>query len=124
MTDADVGAMLEAGGPTGSDRVSRTARPDSFVVVGRSSGMSETAESATRVVLSYDPAGIDDISRFWVEDELWSDNVAERLRDGNGMLAEDDAVEEFVSKGCGVILRVERGAEIGDMTAIDVRRQD
>ena len=93
--------------------------------------MTETAESATRVVLSYDPAGIDDISRFWVEDELGSDDVAERLRDAHGTLAEGDAVEEFVSKGCGVpvgvtlrVERVEGGAEIDDVTAIDVRRQD
>jgi hypothetical protein len=67
--------------------------------------VSETAETATRVVLSYDPAGIDEVSRFWVEDELGSDDVAERLRDGHGTLAEG-------------------GAEIGDVTAIDVRRQD
>ena len=93
--------------------------------------MSETAESATRVVLSYDPAGIDDISRFWIEDELGSDDAAKRLRDGHGTLAEGDAVEEYVSKGCGVsvgvTLRVERvdgGAEIDDETAIDARRQD
>ena len=93
--------------------------------------MSETAESATRVVLSYDPAGIDDISRFWVEDELGSDDVAERLRDSHGTLAEGDAVEEYVSKGCGVsvgvtlrVERVEGGAEIDDWTAIDARRQD
>ncbi|PSP96781.1 hypothetical protein BRC84_01380 [Halobacteriales archaeon QS_1_68_44] len=93
--------------------------------------MSETAESATRVVLSYDPAGIDEVSRFWVEDELWSDDVAGRLRDAHGTLAEGDAVEEFVSKGCGVpvgvTLRVERvdgGAEIGNETAINVRPRD
>ena len=93
--------------------------------------MSEMAESATRVVLSYDPAGIDEVSRFWVEDELWSDDVAGRLRDAHGTLAEGDAVEEFVSKGCGVpvgvTLRVERvdgGAEIGNETAINVRPRD
>ena len=93
--------------------------------------MSKTAESATRVVLSYDPAGIDEVSRFWVEDELGRDDIAERLRDGHGTLAEGDAVEEFVSKGCGVpvgvTLRVERiegEAEIGDETAIDVRPRD
>jgi len=93
--------------------------------------MTETAETATRVVLSYDPAGIDDISRFWVEDELGSDDIAERLRDAYGTLTEGDAVEEFVSKGCGVpvgvtlgVERVEGGAEIGDRTAIDVRPRD
>ncbi|PSQ41072.1 hypothetical protein BRD07_06030 [Halobacteriales archaeon QS_9_68_42] len=93
--------------------------------------MSEMAESATRVVLSYDPAGIDEVSRFWVEDELGSDDVAEHLRDAHGTLAEGDAVEEFVSKGCGVpvsvTLRVERvdgGAEIGNETAINVRPWD
>ena len=93
--------------------------------------MSETAESATRVVLRYDPAGTDGISQFWVEDELGSDDVAERLRDDHGTLAEGDTVEEFVSKGCGVpvgiTLRVERvdgGAEIGNETATDARRQD
>ena len=93
--------------------------------------MSETAESATRVVLSYDPAGIDEVSRFWVEDELGSDDIAERLRDGHGTLAEGDAVEEFVSKGCGVpvgvTLRVESvdgGAKSDDETAIDVRPRD
>ena len=93
--------------------------------------MSETAESATRVVLSYDPAGIDGISQFWVEDELGRDDVAERLRDGHETFVEGDAVEEFVSKGCGVpvgvtlrVERVEGGAEIDDVTAINVRRQD
>ena len=82
-------------------------------------------------MLSYDPAGIDEVSRFWVEDELWSDDVAGRLRDAHGTLAEGDAVEEFVSKGCGVpvgvTLRVERvdgGAEIGNETAINVRPRD
>ena len=92
--------------------------------------MSKTAESATRVVLRYDPAEIDDISRFWVEDELGSDDIAERLRDAHGTLAEGEAVEEFVSKGCGVsvgvtprVERVEGGAKIGDETEIDVRRR-
>ena len=93
--------------------------------------MSETAESATRVVLSYDPAGIDGISRFWVEDELGSDDVAERLRDAHGTLAKGDAVEEFVSKGCGVpvgvtlrVEHVEGGAEIDDETATNARPRD
>ena len=93
--------------------------------------MSETAESATRVVLSYDPAGIDEVSRFWVEDELGSDDVAERLRDSHGTLTEGDTVEEFVSKGCGVpvgvTLRVERAegrTGFDDGTEIDVRRRD
>ena len=89
--------------------------------------MSETAESATRVVLSYDPAGIDDISRFWIEDELGSDDAAKRLRDGHGTLAEGDAVEEYVSKGCGVSLRVDRvegGTGLDDGTEIDVRPRD
>jgi hypothetical protein len=70
LTDADVGAMLEAGTPRdltehrGPLAREPSARPDSFAGGDRSSGMSETAETATRVVLRHDPAGIDDVSRF------------------------------------------------------------
>lgn len=87
--------------------------------------------TASRVVLSYDPAAIDDVSRFWVEDELSKESFEGYIRRTRRDVSEGEAFEEFVSKGCGVpvdvTLRVDRlegGSEIGEATTVDVRPRD
>ena len=129
--------MLKPDDSTEPDRASRTARPwaerspGQFSVGGRSSGMGETAENTTWVVLRYGPPESTTSPGSGYENELGSVDVTERPRDSHGTLAEGDTVEEFVSKGCGVpvgvtlrIEHVEGGAEIGDVTAINVRPRD
>lgn len=90
-----------------------------------------TAETASRVVLSYDPQAIDDISRYWVEDELSKDAYEAYIRRSYGPVSEGEEFEEFVAKGCSVpmdvTLRVERlegGSTIGDETAVDIQRRE
>jgi hypothetical protein len=89
-----------------------------------------TTGTATRVVLSYDPEAIDDLSRYWVEDELSRESFEGRVRRTYGAVAEGDTLVEAVSKGCGVpvevTLRVERldgGTAVGEGTAVEVRRR-
>lgn len=89
------------------------------------------AETATRVVLSYDPDEIDDVSRYWVEDELSKDSYEGYVRRTYGTVAEGEEFEEFVSKGCSVpmdvTLRVERlegGTTVGEGTTVEIRRRE
>lgn len=88
-------------------------------------------ETASRVVLTYDPDVIDDISRFWVEDELGKGSYVGYIRRTYDTVSEGEDFDEFVSKGCSipmdVTLRVERldgGTRIGEDTAVDIRRRD
>jgi len=97
--------------------------------------MSDSVTAATtRVVLSYDPGEIDDVSRYWVENELSSDSYESYIRRSRETVTEGEVFEEFVSKGCGVSIavnlrverveRVEGGAELGDCTTVDIRPRD
>ncbi len=93
--------------------------------------MSDAAETAARVVFSYDPGAIDDVSRYWVEDELSKERFEGYLRRAHDAVAEGEELEEFVSKGCGVPvdvrLRVERlegGAAVGSETTVEIRRRE
>lgn len=95
--------------------------------------MSDTAstEPATRVVLTYDPAAIDDVSRYWVEDELSKDAYEGYIRRTYDDVNQGAELEEFVSKGCSVpmdvCLRVERlddGTRIGGDTVVDIQRRE
>ena len=97
----------------------------------RPAGMSDAAGAAARVVLSYDPARINDVSRYWVGDEPSRDRFAAPLRRAHDAVAEGEELEKFVSKGCGVpvdaTLRVERpegGSAVGAETAVEVRRRE
>lgn len=90
-----------------------------------------TTETATRVVLSYDPDAIDDISRFWVEDELSKESFEGYIRRAHDSLSEGEPFQTSVSKGCGVpvevTLRVERlegGPGIDEETTVEVRRRE
>ena len=92
---------------------------------------SATTETATRVVLSYDPEAIDGIPRFWVEDELSKASFEGYISRAHDTLSEGEAFEASVSKGCGVpvdvTLRVERlegGSGIGEKTTVEVRRRE
>jgi len=92
---------------------------------------SAATETATRVVLSYDPEAIDDISRFWVEDELSKDAFEGYIRRTHDSLSEGETFEGVVSKGCGVpvdvTLRVERlegGPGVGEETTVGLRRRE
>ena len=89
------------------------------------------SDAATRVVLSYDPAEIDDVSRFWVENKLSSDSYKGYIRRTYGTVTEGGTVEEFVSKGCGVpidvtlrVESVEGGSRVCEGTKVDVRPRD
>lgn len=98
--------------------------------VRRPAGTSDAAGTTARVVLGYGPARIEDVSRFWVEDELSRDRFAAYLRQAYDLVPEGEGLEEFVSKGCGAsvgaTLRVERpegGSAVGAETAVEVRRR-
>ena len=97
----------------------------------RPAGVSDAAGTAARVVLDYDPARIDGVSRHWVEDEPSRDRFAAPLRRAHDAVAEGEEFEESASKGCGVpvdaTLRVERpesGSAVGAETAVEVHRRE
>lgn len=84
-------------------------------------------EPATRVVVSYDPSEFDGVSRFWMENELGSDDYAAYLRRAHESASEGETWDEFVSKGCSlpmdVTLRVERvegGSALGPDTDVEI----
>lgn len=88
-------------------------------------------EQATRLVLTYDPAAIDDVSRYWVEDELSKDAYAGYVRRTYDRVRPGETFEEFVSKGCSVpiavtlrVERVEGGSRVGGETAVEIRRRE
>ncbi|PSP79995.1 hypothetical protein BRC88_07750 [Halobacteriales archaeon QS_4_69_225] len=83
------------------------------------------------MVLGYDPARIEDVSRFWLEDELSRDRFAAYLRPAYDLVPEGEGLEEFVSKAvappsarrCGSSGRRAGGSVVGAETAVEVRRR-